>query len=87
MVSRKRVGAVISIPVLLAVLSGPGWTAAAPGSPGHYPGRDCSECHKIRGKMTGRMPLNPGPAGASTGTGSGGSQPGGSAVNGAQKQK
>jgi len=66
--NRDRFRAAILVPVLLAVLAGPAWGAPAGTKPSHYPGQDCSGCHKVRGKSTGKMPAKSTPATPATGT-------------------
>ena len=56
MSSPIRLPAAMFIAVLLAVLACPAWAGPPAGKPGHYPGQDCTGCHKIRGKSTGKVP-------------------------------
>lgn len=72
--NRKNLRAAIFIPVLLAVLACPAWAGTSGGKKSHYPGQDCSGCHKGSVMSTGKRTLKSTPAKSSTGTGSAGSQ-------------
>jgi len=56
MSSPVRLPAAMFMAVFLAVLACPAWAGPPVGKPGHYPGQDCTGCHKIRGKSTGKVP-------------------------------
>ena len=67
---RKRIMTAVFLPVFLGMLSCPAWAGTTGRKAGHYPGQDCSGCHKIRGKSTGKtvgtkpaksVPANPAP--------------------------
>lgn len=84
MIDRNRFRAAILTPVLLAVLVFPAWAGKAVRKGSHYPGQECSGCHKVRGKSTGKAPsmttpvkitpLKITPGQAPTGTGTPGSK-------------
>jgi hypothetical protein len=59
---QNRFPAAMLIPVFLAVLACSAWAGPSGGKGSHYPGQDCSGCHKIRGKSTGKAPATSIPA-------------------------
>ncbi len=78
---QKRFGAAILVPLLLAALA---WPAAAAGEASHYPGQDCRNCHKLRGKKGERSTGTSAPgSGAATGKGAAAPQAGPSPSKGA----
>jgi hypothetical protein len=77
--TRKRLRTAVFIPVLLAVLACSAWAGPSVRKGSHYPGQDCSGCHKFRGKDSGKMPAKPSPVKttppkATTGAGAAGSK-------------
>lgn len=74
--NRKRFQAAMLIPVLLAVLACPAWAGPSVRKGSHYPGQDCSGCHKVRGKPAGKASTNSTPAKVTPGTGAAGSKTG-----------
>ena len=76
MCDRRSLRPVFLILVLLAVLACPAGAAPPAGKASHYPGQDCTKCHKLRGKSAEKAPAGSVPAsGAATGTGAAGSRP------------
>ena len=86
--NRKRFRAAVFIPVLVALLACPAWAANSGAKGSHYPGLECSGCHKVDVKSSGKKTLKTTPAGSSTGTGSpAGSQSGSTPSNGATRTR
>lgn len=73
----RKLRRVLIVSVLVAVLASPALSAPPAGKASHYPGQDCSKCHKHRGPSAERRPAGRAAAGGTTtGTGAAGSQSG-----------